>query len=55
MTFSYVTQREKLAEELEAIKTTPFVYLDIETTAQEDFTKSKIRLVQLGDDKTTML
>jgi DNA polymerase-1 len=55
MTFSYVTQREKLAEELEALKTTPFVYLDIETTAQEDFTKSKIRLVQLGDDKTTIV
>jgi len=55
MEFSYITDVETLKGELEKLKDAPFLYLDIETTTHEDFTKTKIRLVQFGDDKNTLV
>jgi DNA polymerase-1 len=55
MTFTYVRDRETLRKELEKFDDTLYVYLDIETTAQEDFRKGKVRLVQFGDERSTLV
>ena len=55
MEFVYITDPQTLREEIEKLKDSPYLYLDIETTTHEDFTKTKIRLVQLGDDKHTLV
>jgi len=55
MEFSYITDPQTLKAEIEKLKEAPFLYLDIETTTHEDFTKTKIRLVQFGDDKHTLV
>jgi DNA polymerase-1 len=54
MPFDYVADTSALRGVLEKLSAAPFIYLDIETTtAHEDFTKNRIRLVQFGDDETT--
>jgi DNA polymerase-1 len=55
MAFSYITDAQTLKGEIEKLKDSPFLYLDIETTTHEDFTKTKVRLVQFGDDKYTFV
>ncbi len=55
MAFSYITDSQTLKAEIEKLKDAPYLYLDIETTTHEDFTKTKIRLVQFGDDKHTLV
>ncbi len=55
MSFFYVTESDHLTGLLKDLEGAPYIYLDIETTAHEDFTKSRVRLVQFGDDKTTLV
>jgi len=56
MTFSYVKDTSALGEGLERLKSARFLFLDIETTsASEDFTKNRVRLVQMGDFETTLV
>jgi DNA polymerase-1 len=55
MEFSYITDVQTLKGEIEKLKEAPFLYLDIETTTHEDFTKTKIRLVQFGDNEHTLV
>ena len=55
MAFTYITDVETLRGELKKLEDAPYLYLDIETTTHEDFTKTKVRLVQLGDDKHTLV
>jgi DNA polymerase-1 len=55
MEFVYITEPQTLREEIGKLKDSPYLYLDIETTTHEDFTKTKIRLVQLGDEKHTLV
>ena len=55
MEFTYITDTETLRRELKKLENSPYLYLDIETTTHEDFTKTKIRLVQFGDDKNTLV
>ncbi|NPB05349.1 MAG: bifunctional 3'-5' exonuclease/DNA polymerase [Aquificae bacterium] len=55
MGFTYVTEEGTLGEVLKRLERARFVYLDIETTASEDFRKSKVRLLQLGDDEETFV
>ena len=55
MEFTYITDTETLRGELKKLENSPYLYLDIETTTHEDFTKTKIRLVQFGDDKNTLV
>ena len=55
MEFLYITDPESLKKELEKLSSSPYLYLDIETTTHEDFTKTRVRLVQLGDEKNTLV
>lgn len=56
MEFQYITQKEELQKHLKELENAPFLFLDIETTTlSSDFRKNKVRLVQFGDEKTTLV
>ncbi len=56
MAFEYVADSSKLKGLLPRLEGAKYIYLDIETTtAHEDFTKNRVRLIQFGDEETTLV
>ena len=56
MDFQYVNEPTALREILPSLESSKWLYLDIETTtASEDFTKNRVRLIQFGDEEHTLV